>query len=576
MSMDKKGSYVLVDIGNQVTRGLLVAKENGEYKIVAEGSARTTVEQPHLDASIGVKNALDKVEEKIGKTLMDGERPISGPTFLFSSDASGGLHMVVTGVIGMISAESAQRAALGAGALLIDQFSKDDGRPVHTKVASMRSMKPDILLMAGGTDGGAVDQVIEMVEIINEADVKPRFGSEYPLPVIFAGNIELQDRVRESLMEGYATKVVDNVRPLIDKENLGPARESIYDAYMEHVIVHSPGYSKLSGWTSSRIIPSQASVGKMLYAYALDRGINLVGVDVGGDTTDVYSVFDGVFNRSLNADIGLSYGLSNILKTVGIENILRWIPGSVEKDVRNIIGNLMINHPEQYTSEQTITQSALAREAISLGIEKHKAIASRLKGSLLDRTLSDMFEQEIEHTKINMMKADMILGKGEVFRHQSDEESAQILIDSLHPEGITELGLDNAGLAAPLGNLLDHNKDAALSLFKSESVSLLGTCIAPVGNAKLGDNVLKITLETGAREEFIIKQGEFNILPIRDRDMEMTLVPIKSDIGCGRNRAVTKTVRGGCLGLIIDTRDRLISGRGKTLGLLPYKNGRAR
>jgi uncharacterized protein (TIGR01319 family) len=318
VSLGEKGSYVLVDIGNQVTRGLLVARENGEYKIVAEGSASTTVEQPHLDASIGVINALDAIREKIGEPLLDGEHPVPGRHLLFSSDTSGGLHMVVTGVISRISSESAQRAALGAGALLIDQFSKDDGRPVHSKVASMRSMKPDILLMAGGTDGGAVSQVIEMAEIINEADVKPRFGSEYSLPVIFAGNIELQNQVRESLRNGYATKVVDNVRPLIDRENLGPARESIYDAYMEHVIVHSPGYSKLMDWTSNRIMPSQASVGKMLYSYASDREVNMIGVDVGGDTTDVYSIFNGFFNRSLNADIGLSYGLSNILKTTGI------------------------------------------------------------------------------------------------------------------------------------------------------------------------------------------------------------------------------------------------------------------
>ncbi len=574
MSMDEKASYVLVDIGNQVTRGLLVAKENGEYKIVGEGSARTTVEQPHLDASIGVKNALNAVKEKTGEAILDDERPVSGRTFMFSSDASGGLHMVVTGVIGMISAESAQRAALGAGALLIDQFSKDDGRPVHTKVASMRSMKPDILLMAGGTDGGAVAQVIEMAEIINEADVQPRFGSEYPLPVIFAGNVELQDRIQEALSKGYATKVVDNVRPVIDRENLGPAREGIYDAYMEHVIVHSPGYSKLTGWTKSRIIPSQASVGKMLYAYAQDNGINIIGVDVGGDTTDVYSVFDSVFNRSLNADIGLSYGLTNILKTTGIKNILRWLSGSEEKQVRNIIGNLMINHQEHFNSKQLSTQSALAREAISLGIEKHKGIASRLKGSLLDRTLSDMFEQEIVNTRINMMKTDVILGKGDVFKHQSDEESALILIDSLQPEGITELALDKSSLAAPLGNLLDHNKEASLSLFK-ESISLLGTCIAPVGNARPGENVLQITLETGAKEEYMIKQGELNILPIRDKEVKLNLLPIRSDLGRGRNKTITRTVRGGCLGLIIDTRDRPISGRGKPLGLLPYENGRS-
>ena len=73
----------------------------------------------------------------------------------------------------------------------------------------------------------------------------------------------------------------------------------------------------------------------------------------------------------------------------------------------------------------------------------------------------------------------------------------------------------------------------------------------------------------------MIKQGELNILPIRGIEVEVNLLPSRSDLGRGRNKAITRTVLGGCLGLIIDTRDRPISGRGKPLGLLPYENGRS-
>jgi len=101
--------------------------------------------------------------------------------------------MAVTGVISNISGESAQRAALGAGALLIDTFSKDDNRPEYKKIASMRSMKPDIFLMSGGTDGGATNQVLEMAEIVKKSDVKPRFGEEYKLPLIYTGNVSIRN-----------------------------------------------------------------------------------------------------------------------------------------------------------------------------------------------------------------------------------------------------------------------------------------------------------------------------------------------------------------------------------------------
>ncbi len=564
-----KESYIMVDIGNLYTRSLHVDVEGEQISIISSGEAPTTVGPPEMDVTEGV---IASVEKMAGVELVDGASPSGSHVFLFSSDASGGLHMAVTGLIGMISSDSAQRAALGAGALLIDQFSKDDGRPHYMKVASMRYMKPDILLMAGGTDGGAIDQVLEMAGIVKEADVKPRFGSGYPLPVIFAGNVELQERVEDLLRNGFATKMVDNVRPVIDEENLGPARESIYDAYMEHVLVHSPGFSKISEWTKSRILPSQAAVGKMLYAYAEEKNINLIGVDVGGDTTDVYSVFDGVFNRSLNADIGLTFGLSNILKISGIDNILRWLPNLDERATRNTIGNMMIRPPDHLNAEQRQVQSALAKEAIILGLEKHREIATRLKGSLLDRTISDMFEQAIVNTRIDLMRTDQIIGKGRIFKDQSVEDAVHTLLDSTQPEGFTELALDLEGYSPHLGNLLAHNEKAALDLFES-TLSMIGTSITPVGKRKPGSDSIRIAFETGKREEVTIGAGELNIIPLRNQDIEASFTPIQMDLGRGRNKSIKRTVRGGNLGLVIDTRGRPVTGGGKPLGLMSIDTG---
>lgn len=562
----EKSSFVLVDIGAQVTKSVMVEEVDGNYHVKASGSEPTTV-----DVTIGVIDSLRVIEKGTGLSLLEGETPSQGLSLLFSSDASGGLHMVVTGLIGMISSESAQRAALGAGALLIDQFSKDDGRPNHVKVASMRSMKPDILLMAGGTDGGAVDQVLEMAGIIKEADVKPRFGPSYPLPVIFAGNVELQERVTELMVNGYATKTVDNVRPIINKENLGPARDSIYDAYMEHVLVHSPGYSKVAGWSSGRVLPSQAAVGKMLYTYAQSVGVNLIGVDIGGDTTDVYSVFDGVFNRSLNADIGLTYGLSNIMKTSGVENILNWLNNSDEREIRNLVANMMVMHPDQLTSRQLEVQAALAREAIRMGLVKHREIARRLKGTLIDRTLSDMFEQSMDTTRINPVKTDLILGKGKVFTQQTVENSALILVDSLQPEWFTELALDTRGYSPHFGNMLDKDEDGALDLFRSNCLNLIGTCVTPTGEGKPGIDALTITMETGTREEVTVPYGELNILPIREKQVEASFTPVRLDLGQGRGKTITRKLRTGSLGLIIDTRGRPVERRCKPIGLLSFQ-----
>jgi len=562
-------SYIIVDIDSRTTKAILVEKTAGGYRLGGVSQTMTTMEAPVLDVAVGVKTALAELEISTGKKVLEGDRPSAANRFMASSSTGGGLHMVVGGVTGIISGESAQRAALGAGALLMDQFSKDDGRPHFEKVARLRSLKPDIMLMAGGTDGGAVAQVLEMAGLVNTADVKPRFGEEYQLPFIYAGNVEIRDQVKKVLgEEHYATKMVENVRPIISKENLGPAREGIYDAYMEHVIVHSPGYDELLSWTEEPLLPTQAAVGKLLYAYAEARAVNLIGVDVGGETTDVYSVFNGIFNRSLNADIGITYGIMNIVKETGLGNVTRWLPPDMnEQDIRNTVGNMMLHEAETLSTEQMIVQAAVAREAVRLGLEKHKGIASRLKGTLVGRTLSDIFSQALEETIVNLFKTHVVVGKGRVFTDQSALESAMILVDSLEPMGVTEIMVDRSSIMPHLGNLLGVNHDAALQILVEESLTSLATCVAPMGKAREGEEAVTVQLTVdGSDMVESVRVGDIRVVPLGSYEVaEATFTPHKRlDLGAGRGKQVKSHVHGGEVGLLLDARGRPLNRFRKT------------
>jgi hypothetical protein len=567
------GSILAIDVNTKSTKAVLFKKTVGGYGIAGTGEAPTTVEAPELDVTVGVLNAVAEIESKTGESLIRSGRPTPSIPLVCSSSASGGLHMVVAGLIKSISAESAQRAALGAGALLMDQFAVDDNRPPYMKVTALRSLKPDILLLAGGIDGGAKNQVLDMAKIIKDSDVEPRFGAEYQLPLIYAGNVEIRNEVTGILDEdAYATKTVDNVRPFIDRENLGPAREGIYDAYMEHVIIHSPGYGKLREWTSEKIIPTQAVIGKIIYAYAQHRGVNLLAVDVGGETTDVYSVYNDKFNRSLNAGVGLTYGICNVVKEAGIANVQRWLPPTMdERTLRNTVGNMLVHQPQSHTKDEELIQAAVAREAIRLGVEQHKEIASRLKGVQLDRNLSDLFNQALEPTYINMMRTHAIIGKGDVFREQGYEQSAMILIDSLQPEGFTELYVDDSGVMAQIGSLLGHDPGSAVDLFLSRCIKSLGTVVAPRGKVRDGEEALKmiVTDETGAEAQHTVRHGEIRVMPLRDDStVEITVQPLKMDIGAGRGKPVTRKVAGGVLGVIFDARGRPLERPNKPLTLI--------
>ncbi len=175
-----------------------------------------------------------------------------------------------------------------------------------------------------------------------------------------------------------------------------PARHEIHDLFMEHVMKHAPGYQKLMDWTAPNpIMPTPAAVGDMIQAVARREKIKVIGVDIGGATTDVFSFFQDLFNRTVSANLGMSYSISNVLAEAGLENILRWIPFSIDEgDLRNRIKNKMIRPTTiPQTLEELLIEQAIAREALRLAFEQHKKLAVGLKGVQKERTISDTFDQ---------------------------------------------------------------------------------------------------------------------------------------------------------------------------------------
>src|SRR5437867_9706313 len=199
-------SILATDCGSTTTKAILIERRDGEYRLVVRGEAPTTVEAPFEDVTRGVLNAIREVEELAGRTILDGEHiltPQQGEAgvdlYVSTSSAGGGLQMMVSGLVLQMTGESAQRAALGAGAIVMDVIALNDGRRPYEKIRRIRQLRPDMILLSGGTDGGDVRRVAEMAEIILAADPKARLGAGYRLPVIYAGNQDAADIVRELL-----------------------------------------------------------------------------------------------------------------------------------------------------------------------------------------------------------------------------------------------------------------------------------------------------------------------------------------------------------------------------------------
>ena len=161
-------SILATDCGSTTTKAILIQKINGEYRLSYRGEAPTTVEAPFEDVTRGVLNAVMEVEELASRKILKGDEimtPLNGEEgvdiYISTSSAGGGLQMMVAGVVKSMSGESADRAALGAGSIVMDVMASNDGRLPHEKIKRIRDLRPDMILLSGGIDGGTVSHVVE-------------------------------------------------------------------------------------------------------------------------------------------------------------------------------------------------------------------------------------------------------------------------------------------------------------------------------------------------------------------------------------------------------------------------------
>jgi uncharacterized protein (TIGR01319 family) len=564
-------SILATDCGSTTTKAILIEKKGDEYRLIVRGEAPTTVESPFEDVTKGVLNAVREVEELAGRKILSGETIMTPAKdgegvdlYVSTSSAGGGLQMMVFGVVKTMTAESAQRAALGAGAIVMDVIASNDGRLPYQKIKRIRQLRPDMILLSGGIDGGTTAHVAELAELLSAADPKARLGAGYLLPVIYAGNKDARKIVRDRLERKTALVITDNLRPVLERENLGPARTQIHDLFMEHVMAHAPGYKKLMEWTVVPIMPTPAAVGRIIETIAREEGIQAIGVDIGGATTDVFSVFQGVFNRTVSANLGMSYSISNVLAETGIDNIMRWVPFRVEdKDIRNRIKNKMIRPTTIPQSlEELMIEQGIAREALRLAFEQHKSLAVGLKGVQQERTISDTFDQTASgETLVSLRNLNMLVGSGGVLSHAPRrQQAALMLIDAFVPECVTHLAVDSIFMMPQLGVLSTVHPKAATEVFKKDCLIHLGTCIAPVGNAKENAECVKVKLdrEKGGSEEVSVGFGHMKVLLLGVGESGRVVInPSKSfDVGAGHGKIFETKVEGGVVGLIIDCRGR--------------------
>ena len=560
---------VITDIGSTTTKAVLLDNRSEIPYLLGITHAPTTVEAPLNDVRHGIRASVEELERLHQIPLLfKSTDPVQlswqeKVAYFSTSSAGGGLQILVIGLTLFDSASSGKRCAYGAGGVILDTFAIDDKRQAMEQMLAMRNLHPDMILLCGGTDGGAISGVLRMAEIVRIADPAPKFATSDKIPALYAGNVDAAPIIKKLISEAFDLYILPNLRPSLTVENLQPTQDKIQQLFMENVMEHAPGYSEVKPVVHAPIIPTPVGVQKALAILAGEDKRNIFAFDIGGATTDVFSYINSHFQRTVSANLGMSYSAWNVLKESGPERIMRWLPGGIEEPtVRNYIANKCLHPTANPVSTLDFRiEHALAREALSLALEQHRQMhyngskmgyLDKLKQGDIDK-YEQIFEYQREERKYSFSESeiDVLIGAGGIFAHaQNHAQCAQILIDALRPKGITEIWIDPRFICPHLGVLSDSALQASSFLLQSEGIEKLALHIAPSFAPKSKKTVMQVEVATTRGKQLLeIAPDAFYHLPAGEKTLRVTLLS-----SARLNTALNLQELQTALPVLIDTR----------------------
>jgi len=453
-------AILLIDFGSTYTK--LTAVDLDSETILGTAQSFTTI---FTDINDGLENGLKLLREKIGD--------VSFTETYACSSAAGGLRMVTSGLVPELTGEAAKMASLGSGAKVVGiyafQLTEED-------LDEIREAKPDIFLLVGGTDGGNTECILHNARML--ATMKPAF------PIVVAGNRSAAKQAK-AILEGCEVYVCPNVMPKFGVLKIEPTQKQIREIFLNR-IVQAKGLSKATALLSDIMMPTPAAVLQAMELLAQgcegELGIGeLVAVDVGGATTDVYSIADGmpehmntVFKgipepfakRTVEGDIGMRYSIRGIVDAAGAERIAQ-LSGLSEERVEELVS--FLSEHTDLVPDNDVEMEALDYALASMAIEE----AVRRHAGTLEEAYTMMGMTYVQEGK-NLTKVKQIVVTGGSLIHTKRTESiaAHALFSPAEPKSlrprVADVWVDRTYILAAMGLLSSHYPQAALRIMKKE------------------------------------------------------------------------------------------------------------
>jgi hypothetical protein len=545
-------SILAIDFGSVNTRALLFDVVEGQFHFIASGTAPSTVGAPFYDVGESLHYALGNLTSVTGRIFTD---PDSGHLILPTQpDGSGAdrlvasisagkrLNIFASGLLDEVSLSSARRLADSTYGDVVIEIGLGDLRSLEEQVDAILQARTELILLAGGTEGGAsrsIARAVELISMVCRMLPKP----ERPV-VVFSGNSALGDKVKEIIEKMTNVYIAPNIRPSIDVEDLGPSMKELAEIVGLVRTQQIGGLVGLGKISSTPLLPTAYAFGRMVRffsrIYRADKPV--LGVDLGASSTTL--AVGNAGELSLNVyPYGMGQGVEAALNESRIEDFMQWITDEIsEKDVLDALWNKRL-YPGSIpmTSQALEIELALARQNLQLAMRK------------LSRSLPDLTPQ-----------FEPIVITGAVLSHTPTRGQALLaLLDGLQPVGVSTVAIDPNGVLAASGTIADANALLPAQVADSGALISLGTIICPLCKARRGTSILRARLEydNGREIRSEIKQGTITVLPLpTGRSAHLNLEPLQTVYINPEKRSgvVNLKVTGGACGVVIDARGRPI------------------
>lgn len=560
VSLISDESILLLDIGNFNTRAILFDVVEGAYRFIAFAEAPSTATLPIADITEGVRQAIRNLEEKTGRTFLTDSGEIlrtnesadgSGVDHVAAVLSAGPLRKVaVVGLLDEISVASARKLAEMLYAEVVDVLHINDTRTEDEQINHLAAVSPDLLLVTGGTDGGARRALERLFEV---AALGAYLSSEHPPVVLYAGNQALAEKARQAFASvASAVHVAPNIRPTLDDENLLPALTELAHAWSSIQTEWLGGIGTLQNWTNGLILPANFAQGRVirLFGAIYDSPKGVMSVDVGGNSVNIQAAFGREYHAK-TLPYGTGDSLQAVLKKTSLARIMGWLPLDIPRDtVRDYLANKTF-----YPGHIPVGKEALAIE---------QAVAREILGLAVKAFVQDVPSHALQLHPHLLPLVEPIFASGAVFANAPTPGQALLtLLDGLQPVGVTTLVLDDNNLLAALGALAELNPLVASQVLETAAFSTLATVIAPFGAVRAGGQLLKarVLTEKGDESEVNLRSGTLEALPLPPgARATVELMPARGvNVGFGPGRKRKITVSGSLLGLVFDGRGRPLS-----------------